>query len=117
MKKLLLASILNYLCFTSITLSQTTLELFGPNARSMALGGSLVVQARDPSAIYWNPAALSGLKDRTMLISVNDPFEVFSEHPFSFGGLSNWRAQLLLLSNNFLTQIANFFSGKTTLPD
>jgi len=33
-----------------------------------------VVQARDPSAIYWNPAALSGLKDRTMLISVNDPF-------------------------------------------
>jgi len=33
-----------------------------------------VVQARDPSAIYWNPAALSGLKDRAMLISINDPF-------------------------------------------
>jgi len=32
------------------------------------------VQARDPSAIYWNPAALSGLKDRAMLISINDPF-------------------------------------------
>lgn len=73
-KLLLLASILNCICFTSITLSQTTVELFRPNARSMALGGSLVVQARDPSAIYWNPAALSGLKDRTMLISVNDPF-------------------------------------------
>ncbi|MCH7681325.1 tetratricopeptide repeat protein [candidate division KSB1 bacterium] len=40
----------------------------------MALGGSLVVQARDPSTIYWNPAALSGLKDREMLISINGPF-------------------------------------------
>ncbi len=74
MKRLLLVSFLNCVCFASSTLSQTNIEVFRPNAKAMALGGSLVVQGRDPSNIYWNPAALSGLKDRAMLMSVNDPF-------------------------------------------
>ena len=43
--------------------------------RAISLGGSLVVQARDPSAIVWNPALLTGLKDRQMALSVNEPFE------------------------------------------
>lgn len=52
----------------------TQVEVFRLNARAIGLGGSLVVQARDPSAIYWNPAALYGLKGRGILISVNNPF-------------------------------------------
>jgi len=48
---------------------------FTPDAKSIALGGSLIAQARDPSAMFWNPALLSGLKDRAILLSVNDPFE------------------------------------------
>lgn len=48
---------------------------FRPGAAAVGLGGSLVVQARDASAIYWNPALLTGLLDRQLLISVNEPFK------------------------------------------
>lgn len=48
---------------------------FKPDARSISLGGSAVVQARDPSAMFWNPSLLAGLKDRAILLSVNEPFE------------------------------------------
>ncbi len=54
--------------------SRTFLEEFRPGARAIGLGGSLVVQARDASAIFWNPALLPGLLDRQVLISVNEPF-------------------------------------------
>lgn len=42
------------------------------------------MQARDPSAIFWNPAILSGFRDRELLISVNDPFE------FNFVGMTQF---------------------------
>lgn len=53
---------------------QAAVERFLPGSKSWGLGGSLVTQARDPSAIFWNPAALSGLKDREFLLSFDDFF-------------------------------------------
>ncbi|MFQ5768994.1 MAG: tetratricopeptide repeat protein [bacterium] len=49
-----------------------------------SFGGSLVVQVRDPSAIYWNPALLSSLKDRGILLSINEPFG------FDFAGFTQF---------------------------
>ena len=43
-----------------------------------------MVQARDASAIFWNPAILSGFRDRELLISINDPFE------FNFVGMTQF---------------------------
>ncbi|MFQ5864584.1 MAG: tetratricopeptide repeat protein [bacterium] len=60
--------------FHSILFSQWEVENFAPGSRAVGYGGSLVVQARDPSAIFWNPAALSGLKGRGFLLSINEPF-------------------------------------------
>ncbi|MFQ5648824.1 MAG: tetratricopeptide repeat protein [bacterium] len=85
MAKRLLLTILLYL-FHPPTLAQpqteadstsTTLgsNVFALDGRAAGLGGSLVVQVRDASAVFWNPALLSGLKDRSLLLSVNDPFE------------------------------------------
>jgi tetratricopeptide (TPR) repeat protein len=64
------------LFYTNITYPQDTtlIEQFKPSSRAVGFGGSLVVQARDPSAIFWNPALLTGLHDRSLLISVNEPF-------------------------------------------
>jgi tetratricopeptide (TPR) repeat protein len=64
--------------------AQDANENFRPGARALALGGSLVVQARDPSAIFWNPAILSGFRDRELLINFNDPFE------FNFVGVTQF---------------------------
>ncbi|MFQ5825137.1 MAG: tetratricopeptide repeat protein [bacterium] len=58
----------------SYLFSQSEVENFAPGSRAIGYGGSLVVQVRDPSAIFWNPAVLSGLKDRELLISINEPF-------------------------------------------
>ncbi|NIV96826.1 hypothetical protein GWN42_29565, partial [candidate division KSB1 bacterium] len=43
-----------------------------------------MVQARDPSAIFWNPALLTSSWGRAMLISINEPFG------FDFVGLSQF---------------------------
>lgn len=56
-------------------LAQDRPETFKPDARSISLGGSLVTQARDLSAIFWNPAGLTALKARSVFISTNQPFE------------------------------------------
>lgn len=56
-------------------LAQDRRETFKPDARSISLGGSLVTQARDLSAIFWNPAGLTALKARSVFISTNQPFE------------------------------------------
>ncbi len=61
------------LCLARMSLGQN--GEFRPTARALGLGGSLVVQARDPSAIFWNPALLAGLKDRAFLLSSNRAFE------------------------------------------
>ncbi|MCG8607651.1 hypothetical protein MJD09_22035, partial [bacterium] len=69
---------------TPCLFSQSTIQDFRPNALGVGYGGSLIVQARDPSAIFWNPALLSGLKYRGMLISVNEPFS------FDFIGITQY---------------------------
>lgn len=73
-----------HFCFLSFSTAQPKVEHFQPGARSLALGGSLVAQARDPAAIFWNPAILSGFRDRELLISINDPFQ------FNFVGLTQF---------------------------
>lgn len=70
--------------FSSALFSQTLIEEFRPGARAVAFGGSLVAQARDPSAIFWNPALLGGLRDRAIVFSINEPFE------FDFVGISQF---------------------------
>lgn len=62
-----------HLCH-EISCGQSEVEDFTPGARAFSMGGSLVVQARDPSAIFWNPALLSGLKDREFLFNLNNRF-------------------------------------------
>lgn len=64
--------------------SQTQVEEFKPSSRAIGLGGSLVVQARDPSAMFWNPALLTSLWGRALLISVNQPFT------FDFAGFTQF---------------------------
>jgi len=77
-----------------------TAQGFKPDARSISLGGSAVAQARDPSAMFWNPSLLAGLKDRAILLSVNEPFEFnlasFSQFVPLFGtfGVSLMRVPL-----------------------
>ncbi len=76
--------VVQFTLLPSFSFAQPRLEGFRPGARALGFGGSLVVQARDPSAIFWNPAILSGFRDRELLISVNDPFE------FNFVGLTQF---------------------------
>lgn len=75
MRLALVATLIIILClFHTFLFSQSEIEKFSPGSKSVGYGGSLVVQVRDPSAIYWNPAVLSGLKDRELLLSINRPF-------------------------------------------
>ncbi|MFQ6112678.1 MAG: tetratricopeptide repeat protein [bacterium] len=67
--------LLTIVLFHSVLFAQWVAEDFAPGSRATGYGGSLVVQARDPSAIFWNPALLSGLKGRGILLSINQPFE------------------------------------------
>ncbi|MFQ5639450.1 MAG: tetratricopeptide repeat protein [bacterium] len=75
--RLLLAAIFLFLS-SSVLYSQdstvTFVEEFIPGSKAFGFGGSLVVQARDPSSIFWNPALLTGLHDRSLLISINKAF-------------------------------------------
>lgn len=68
----------------SVGYSQPVVNTFKPGARSVSLGGSLVTQAHDPVAIYWNPALLAGLKDRALLLSMESLFE------YSFLGFTQY---------------------------
>lgn len=68
----------------SFSAPQSAFDNFRPGARAVGLGGSLATQARDPSAIFWNPAILSAFRDRQMLISFNEPFE------FNFVGVTQF---------------------------
>ncbi len=54
------------------------------DARATSLGGSLVTQARDATALFWNPASLAGLKDRSVLMRIDDPFQ------FNFIGINHF---------------------------
>lgn len=69
---------------SSALYSQTIGNTFKPGARSVSLGGSLVTQAHDPVAIYWNPALMAGLKDRALSVSMESLFE------YSFLGFSQY---------------------------
>ncbi len=62
-------------CLPVLLQSPLYAQVSKPDARSVGLGGSLVTQARDATAMFWNPATLSGLKDRAVLINIDDLFE------------------------------------------
>jgi len=46
----------------------------GGGARALALGGAFTAVASDPSACYWNPAGLSGIGSRQVLLMHSERF-------------------------------------------
>ncbi len=46
----------------------------GGGARALAMGGAFTAVADDPSATFWNPAGLSGVQDRSVLIMHSERF-------------------------------------------
>jgi opacity protein-like surface antigen len=63
------------------------------DARSSAMGGAFVGVSDDGSAVYWNPAAISSLKKRELLISNISLFDESSS--FAFIGYANPTDKLL----------------------
>ena len=55
------------------TVAGTMLEI-GVGARAEALGGAFVSVANDPSALYWNPAGIIGLKSLSVQVSQTEWF-------------------------------------------
>lgn len=62
------------LCSYTHSRAQSELLTFAPGARAIGLGGSGVVEVYDPSAIFWNPAALSAINQNRALICIHEPF-------------------------------------------
>lgn len=46
----------------------------GGGARALAMGGAFTAVADDPSATFWNPAGLSGLRQRSVLVMHSERF-------------------------------------------
>lgn len=55
----------------------------GIGARGIGLGGAFVSIADDPSAVYWNPAGLTGIHDKRLFLSAETPSD-FSSASFIF---------------------------------
>ncbi len=58
--------------FTCISLSANGLNLNGVGSKAIAMGGAFIGQADDFSAIFWNPAGLSQMKDSSISFFVTD---------------------------------------------
>lgn len=58
--------------FTCISLSANGLNLNGVGSKAIAMGGAFIGQADDYSAIFWNPAGLSQMKDSSISFFVTD---------------------------------------------
>ena len=58
--------------FTGISLSANGLNLNGLGSKAIAMGGAFIGQADDYSAIFWNPAGLSQMKNSSLTFFVTD---------------------------------------------
>jgi long-chain fatty acid transport protein len=57
---------------TGISLSANGLNLNGLGSKAIAMGGAFIGQADDYSAVFWNPAGLSQMKDTNVSLFVTD---------------------------------------------
>ncbi len=60
----------------SILHAQQELVSFSPGAKSIGLGRTGVIDVYDPSALYWNPAALGNINKHQTLFSIHQPFHL-----------------------------------------
>ncbi len=58
--------------FTGISLSANGLNLNGLGSKAIAMGGAFIGQADDYSAIFWNPAGLSQMKNPSLSFFATD---------------------------------------------
>lgn len=66
----------------SSLLAQNEFIVQKPGANALSLGGSRVGGVFDPSALFWNPAALGFVSCRQLYYNINDPFQ-FNYFAFS----------------------------------
>jgi long-chain fatty acid transport protein len=57
---------------TAVSLSANGLNLNGVGSKAIAMGGAFIGQADDYSAIFWNPAGLSQMKNSNLSFFVTD---------------------------------------------
>ncbi|MCK5737601.1 tetratricopeptide repeat protein, partial [bacterium] len=78
MKKHLLVYLFCLLCLIAPGISRaqngTMQSVMG--AKAIALGGSLAGGCNDPSALFWNPAALNAVRSRQLYSYVNAPYSL-----------------------------------------
>jgi hypothetical protein len=55
----------------------------GGGARALALGGAFTAVADDPSTTYWNPAGLSGVQDKALLVMHSERFGDLVDRDFA----------------------------------
>ncbi len=58
--------------FASISLSANGLNLNGVGSKAIAMGGAFIGQADDYSAIFWNPAGLTQMKNAGISLFITD---------------------------------------------
>jgi long-subunit fatty acid transport protein len=54
----------------------------GAGARALGMGGAFAAVADDASAVYWNPAGLSGLEKRQLMLMHSEQFGDLIEYNF-----------------------------------
>lgn len=55
----------------------------GGGARALAMGGAFTAVADDPSAVYWNPAGLSGIGSRQVMLMHSERFGDLIDRDFA----------------------------------
>jgi len=68
-------------------------QIYKPDAISVGLGGSAITATRTPSALFWNPALLSQLRDQSLIVNSDDPFALnFVAYNHFFPGYGTFAA-------------------------
>jgi long-chain fatty acid transport protein len=71
---------------TGISLSANGLNLNGVGSKAIAMGGAFIGQADDYSAVFWNPAGLTQLKDCQLVLFGTDIIPSLT-YKFSLAGI------------------------------
>ncbi|MFH0774042.1 MAG: PorV/PorQ family protein [bacterium] len=73
-----------FFCFFLVASLQASFLKIGEGARPLSLGGAFVGLADDLSSLYWNPAGLANLRERSLLFGYNSLDNGISSCSFSF---------------------------------
>ncbi len=74
------------IALTSMSLSANGLNLNGVGSKAIAMGGAFIGQADDYSAVFWNPAGLTQMKNSGLSFFVTDLFPT-GTYAFSLYGI------------------------------